>query len=72
MLRIHLCFETPNCVFLQSLEKLSLPLEEEEEVVTAIMLTLGSVSNKVLKNNSLSRLLSSSYAVIEKIVSTLF
>lgn len=53
----------------QALEKRHLPLEDEEEVVGAISLILGSVSNKELKNNLLARLLSSSYEAIGKLVS---
>lgn len=53
----------------QALEKKHLPLEDEEEVVGAISLILGSVSNKELKNNLLARLLSSSYEAIGKLVS---
>lgn len=55
----------------QTLEKRHLPLEDEEEVVGAISLILGSVSNKELKNNLLARLLSSSYEAIGKLVSWL-
>lgn len=52
----------------EDLEKKSLPLEEEEEVVCAITLTLSSISNKELKKSSLARLLSSSYEAIEKLI----
>ncbi|KAG6660061.1 transportin MOS14 [Carya illinoinensis] len=45
-----------------------LPLEYEEEVVSAISLILGSVPNKELKSNLLARLLSSSYEAIGKLV----
>lgn len=55
--------------FFQSLEKMSLPLEDEEEVVSAISMILGSISNKELKSNLLARLLSSSYEAIGKLVS---
>ncbi|KAH9791450.1 Xpo1 domain-containing protein [Citrus sinensis] len=52
----------------EALEKRHLPLEDEEEVVGAISLILGSVSNKELKNNLLARLLSSSYEAIGKLI----
>ncbi|XVE77480.1 hypothetical protein DITRI_Ditri13aG0066100 [Diplodiscus trichospermus] len=52
----------------ETLEKKCLPLEDEEEVVGAISLVLGSVSNKELQNNLLSRLLSSSYEAIGKLI----
>lgn len=52
------------------MEKKCLPLEDEEEVVTAISLVLGYVSNKELQNNLLSKLLSSSYDAIGKLVSS--
>ncbi|KAA0048527.1 transportin-3 isoform X1 [Cucumis melo var. makuwa] len=65
-------FEPPNLEILiwigESLEKLHLPLEDEEEVVSAVSLILGSVPNKELKSNLLARLLSSSYEAIEKLV----
>nr|KJB22449.1 hypothetical protein B456_004G047900 [Gossypium raimondii] len=53
----------------EALEKKCLPLEDEEEVVTAISQVLGYVSNKELQNNLLSKLLSSSYDAIGKLVS---
>lgn len=53
----------------QALEKRQLSLEDEEEVVSAISLILGSVSNKELKKNLLARLLSSSHEAIGKLVS---
>ncbi|KAJ0113292.1 hypothetical protein Patl1_02485 [Pistacia atlantica] len=53
----------------EALEKRRLPLEDEEEIVSAISLILGSVSNRELKNNLLARLLSSSYEAIGKLVS---
>ncbi|KAK8489025.1 hypothetical protein V6N12_018789 [Hibiscus sabdariffa] len=56
----------------EALEKKCLPLEDEEEVVTAISLVLGHVSNKELQNNLLSKLLSSSYEAIGKLVSYFF
>ncbi|XP_022759430.1 uncharacterized protein LOC111305831 isoform X8 [Durio zibethinus] len=52
----------------EALEKKCLPLEDEEEVVSAISLVLGSVSDKELQNNLLSRLLSSSYEAIGKLI----
>ncbi|RVW45066.1 hypothetical protein CK203_014957 [Vitis vinifera] len=50
------------------LEKRHLPLEDEEEVISAITLILSSVPNKELKNNLLARLLSSSYEAIGKLI----
>jgi hypothetical protein len=44
-------------------------LEDEEEVMHAISLVLGSVPNLELKSNLLARLLSSSYEAIGKLVS---
>ncbi|GMY12794.1 transportin MOS14 [Fagus crenata] len=52
----------------EGLEKRHLPLEYEEEVVSAISLILGSVPNQELKSNLLARLLSSSYEAIGKLV----
>ncbi|XVF20438.1 hypothetical protein REPUB_Repub12eG0000700 [Reevesia pubescens] len=52
----------------EALEKKCLPLEDEEEVVSAISLVLGSVSDNELQNNLLSRLLSSSYEAIGKLI----
>ncbi|KAJ6329266.1 hypothetical protein OIU77_010861 [Salix suchowensis] len=52
----------------EALEKRQLPLEDEEEVVSAISMILGSVTNKELKNNLLARLLSSCYETIGKLV----
>ncbi|KAK3009097.1 hypothetical protein RJ639_015257 [Escallonia herrerae] len=52
----------------EGLEKRQLPLEEEEEVVSAIALILGSVPDKDLRNNLLVRLLSSSYEAIGKLI----
>lgn len=54
---------------LQGLEKQHLPLEDEEEVVGAIALVVGFLPSNELKNNLLSRLLSSCYDVIQKLVS---
>ncbi|KAG6510327.1 hypothetical protein ZIOFF_028337 [Zingiber officinale] len=50
------------------LEKWNLSYEEEEEIVSAITLTLNTIVNKELKKSSLSRLLSSSYKAIEKLI----
>ncbi|KAK4804792.1 hypothetical protein SAY86_004609 [Trapa natans] len=52
----------------ESLEKRHLPMEEEEEVVSAISLVFSSLPNKELKNKLLNRLLSSSYVAIGKLV----
>ncbi|KAJ4729616.1 Transportin like [Melia azedarach] len=52
----------------EALEKRQLSLEDEEEVVSAISLILGSVSNKELKKNLLARLLSSSHEAIGKLI----
>lgn len=43
-------------------------IEEEEEVVGAITLALSCIPNKNLKETSLARLISSSYASIQKLV----
>ncbi|CAA6659698.1 unnamed protein product [Spirodela intermedia] len=53
----------------EALEKRHLPLEEEEEVVSAIALVLSTVPDKELKNNTLARLLSSGCRAIEKLCS---
>ncbi|WJX77760.1 hypothetical protein P8452_61037 [Trifolium repens] len=52
----------------EGLEKWHLSLEDEEEVMHAISLVLGSVPNLELKSNLLARLLSSSYEAIGKLV----
>ncbi|MQL88164.1 hypothetical protein Taro_020719 [Colocasia esculenta] len=52
----------------EGLDKMLLPLEEEEEVVSAITLVFSSVLNKEMKNNMLARLLSSGYSAIEKLI----
>ena len=57
---------------LQGLEKQLLPLEDEEEVVGAIALVVGFLPRNELKNNFLTRLLSSSYNVIGQLVSFVF
>ncbi|XP_048134614.1 transportin MOS14 isoform X3 [Rhodamnia argentea] len=53
----------------EGLEKRHLPLEDEEEVVSAISLILSSLPNRELKNNLLTRLLSASYGAISKLIS---
>ncbi|KAL9231542.1 hypothetical protein vseg_006761 [Gypsophila vaccaria] len=67
-----LMFEPSNLEILifigESLEKHNLSPEDEEEVVGAIALVVGSLPNKVLKNNLLTRLLSSSYDAIGKLI----
>ncbi|KAK1318956.1 hypothetical protein QJS10_CPB04g00017 [Acorus calamus] len=50
------------------LDKRNLPLQEEEEIVTAITLIINSVPNKELKKKYLARLLSSSYGTIEALI----
>lgn len=45
-------------------------MEDEEEVVSAVSLILGSINNKELKSNLLARLLSSSFEAMGKLVST--
>ncbi|XP_027188438.1 transportin MOS14 isoform X3 [Cicer arietinum] len=52
----------------EGLEKWHLSLEDEEEVMHAISLVLGSVPNLELKSNLLAKLLSSSYEAIGKLV----
>ncbi|KAF3435348.1 hypothetical protein FNV43_RR22435 [Rhamnella rubrinervis] len=52
----------------EGLEKRHLSLEDEEEVVSAISLILGSIPNKELKSNLLGRFLSSSFEAIGKLV----
>lgn len=47
-------------------------MEDEEEVVSAVSLILGSITNKELKSNLLARLLSSSFEAIGKLVSFFF
>lgn len=47
-------------------------MEDEEEVVSAVSLILGSITNKELKSNLLARLLSSSFEAIGKLVSIFF
>lgn len=57
---------------LKGLEKRYLPLEDEEEVISAVSLILGSITNKELKSSLLARLLSSSFEAIGKLVSLSF
>ncbi|XP_073005339.1 uncharacterized protein [Typha latifolia] len=52
----------------EDLEKRDIPLAEEEEIISAITLTLTSIPDKELKKSSLARLLSSSYGAIEKLM----
>ncbi|CAL9214770.1 unnamed protein product [Arabidopsis halleri] len=52
----------------ECLEQWNLALEDEEEVITAITVILGSVANKELQNKLLTQLLSSSYGVLSKLV----
>uniref|UniRef100_A0A803LR72 Exportin-1/Importin-beta-like domain-containing protein n=1 Tax=Chenopodium quinoa TaxID=63459 RepID=A0A803LR72_CHEQI len=65
-------FEPSNLEILiwigEGLEKQHLPLEDEEEVVGAIALVVGFLPSNELKNNVLTRLLSSCYDVIGKLV----
>ncbi|KAG4940343.1 hypothetical protein JHK87_044214 [Glycine soja] len=56
----------------EGLDKWHLSLEDEEEVMHAISLILGSVPSRELKNNLLAKLLSPSYEAIGKLVSLLF
>ncbi|CAI0555788.1 unnamed protein product [Linum tenue] len=52
----------------EALEKRHLPLDDEEEVISAISSILGSVPNEELKYNLLARLLSSSYDALRKLI----
>ncbi|PRQ19516.1 hypothetical protein RchiOBHm_Chr7g0218031 [Rosa chinensis] len=52
----------------EGLENIHLPLEDEEEVVSAVSLICGSIYNKELMRNLLARLLSSSFEAIGKFV----
>lgn len=52
----------------ESLDGRHLPLEDEEKVVSAITLVLGSLPNKELKNNLLARLVSPCYEAIGKLI----
>lgn len=52
----------------ENLDDRHLPLEDEEKVVSAITLILGSLPNKELKNNLLARLVSPCYKAIGKLI----
>ncbi|KAH7852386.1 hypothetical protein Vadar_024244 [Vaccinium darrowii] len=52
----------------EGLEKRNLPLEEEDEVVSAITLILGFVPSKEIRNNMLARMLCPSYESIGKLI----
>ncbi|KAF2620914.1 hypothetical protein F2Q68_00042436 [Brassica cretica] len=52
----------------ECLEQWNLALEDEEEVISAITVILGSVANKELQNKLLTQLLSSSYGVLSTLV----
>ncbi|CAN1244000.1 Tnpo3 [Linum perenne] len=52
----------------EALEKRHLPLDEEEEVISAISTILSSIPNEELKCNLLARLLSSSYDALGKLI----
>ncbi|GAB2278317.1 hypothetical protein Dimus_013002, partial [Dionaea muscipula] len=52
----------------EGLEKQHLPLEDEEEVVTAITLVVGMLPDNELKHNILNRMLSSGYGAIGKLI----
>ncbi|KAM1014806.1 hypothetical protein ACFX2A_045692 [Malus domestica] len=52
----------------EGLEKRYLPLEDEEEVISAVSLILGSITNKEIKSSLLARFLSSSFEAIGKLV----
>ncbi|XP_062197197.1 transportin MOS14 isoform X2 [Phragmites australis] len=52
----------------EGLDKGNLRLEDEEEIISAIMHALSSVRDKELRKSSLARLLCSSYSVAEKII----
>ncbi|KAI4375430.1 hypothetical protein MLD38_013296 [Melastoma candidum] len=64
--------ETSNLEILvwigEGLDKRNLPLEDEEEIVSAISLILISIPNKELKNNLLARILASGYEAIGKLI----
>ncbi|KAH0921341.1 hypothetical protein HID58_021359, partial [Brassica napus] len=53
----------------ECLDLWNLALEDEEEVISAITVILGSVANKELQNKLLTQLLSSSYGVLSKLAS---
>ncbi|WCJ21963.1 ARM repeat superfamily protein [Euphorbia peplus] len=52
----------------KALVKRNLPLQDEEEVFSAISMIFRFVPNKELQNNLLARLLSSSYDAIGKLI----
>ncbi|XP_057489374.1 transportin MOS14 isoform X2 [Actinidia eriantha] len=52
----------------EGLEKRNLPLEDEEEVVSAITLILGFVPNNEMRTSLLARMLSPSYEAIRKLI----
>ncbi|CAN0876030.1 Transportin MOS14 [Linum grandiflorum] len=52
----------------RALEKRHLPLDEEEEVISAISTILSSIPNEEVKCNLLARLLSSSYDALGKLI----
>ncbi|XP_055802816.1 transportin MOS14 isoform X2 [Solanum dulcamara] len=52
----------------ESFDERHLPLEDEEKVVSAITLILGSLPNKELKNNLIARLVSPCYEAIGKLI----
>ncbi|CAN0876032.1 Tnpo3 [Linum grandiflorum] len=52
----------------EALEKRHLPLDEEEEVISAISTILSSIPNEEVKCNLLARLLSSSYDALGKLI----
>ncbi|GAB4848593.1 hypothetical protein Ancab_003300 [Ancistrocladus abbreviatus] len=65
-------FEPANLEILiwigEGLEKQHLPMEDEEEVVSAVAPVLGTLPNNELKHNLLTRLLSSSYDAIGNLI----
>uniref|UniRef100_A0A2P2LXC2 Exportin-1/Importin-beta-like domain-containing protein n=1 Tax=Rhizophora mucronata TaxID=61149 RepID=A0A2P2LXC2_RHIMU len=52
----------------EALEKRPMPLHEEEEVLSAISMVLGSLPNKELQYSLLAKFLSSSYEAIGKLI----
>lgn len=52
----------------EGLEKRHLPLEDEEDVIGAVTLIIGYLSNTELRNNLLLKLLSSSFESIGKLI----
>nr|XP_043606998.1 transportin MOS14 isoform X2 [Erigeron canadensis] len=52
----------------EGLEKRHLPLEDEEDVIGAVTLILGSLPNLELRNSLLLKLLSSSFGSIRKLI----